>query len=176
MADDAALIDQVRHGHAQAYATLWGRHRREAHGYARSLVPHGDVDDVVAEAFAKVLSAIRTGRGPTDRFAPYLMVAVRSVAFSEHRRRARTTVGDPAPIADHPHPDHDDALTAALADLSPRHRTALWLGVVEGRSPAEIGAALHISGPAASALLYRARNALRTAYHHTTTEDRALTA
>jgi RNA polymerase sigma factor (sigma-70 family) len=164
MAGDEALLIRVRAGDAQAYATLWDRYEREARGYARSLVPHGDVDDVVAEAFAKVLAAIRAQRGPTDRFAPYLMVAVRSVAFSEHRRRARTTLAEPAPVAEPTRPDHDDALTDALAELSPRHRSVLWLGVVEGRSPAEIGSALGINAPAASALLYRARKALRAAY------------
>jgi RNA polymerase sigma factor (sigma-70 family) len=79
----------------------------------------------------------------------------------EHGRRALAEA--PSLTGSHRAPGSAALLVAALADLSPRHRSVLWLGVVEGRSPEEIGADLGISGAAASALLRRAREALRTA-------------
>jgi RNA polymerase sigma factor (sigma-70 family) len=168
---DVDLLVAVREGDAEAWCEIYRRYEHEARRFARSLVPSDDVDDLVAEAFAKVLRALRSGRGPEDHPERYLMVAVRTTATSVHRQRTRqrdllVRVG--------PEPEHavgadpgelgDGTLTAAFATLSPRWRQVLWWSEVEGRSPAEIGAELGLTANAAAALAYRARRALRTAY------------
>ena len=49
-------------------------------------------DDIVAEAFARVLAAIRAGGGPDHAFRPYLLAAVRNLANDWIAARRRVTV------------------------------------------------------------------------------------
>ena len=49
---DAELISAVRAGDTDAYGELFARHVEAARRLARQLVPAGDVDDLVSEAFA----------------------------------------------------------------------------------------------------------------------------
>jgi Sigma-70 region 2 len=51
-------------GRDRSYAELYVEHVPAARRLALSMVPPDAADDVVAEAFARVLTAIRTGRGP----------------------------------------------------------------------------------------------------------------
>jgi len=59
---------------------------------ALSMVPPDVADDVVAEAFARVLAAIRAGGGPDHAFRPYLLAAVRNLANDWIAARRRVTV------------------------------------------------------------------------------------
>ena len=80
--DDDAVLAQVRAGDTAAFGVLWERHEPPARALARFLAHSAqDVDDIVAEAFAKVLNAIENGAGPTESFRPYLMMAVRRTAW-----------------------------------------------------------------------------------------------
>ena len=45
-----------------------------------------EVDDVVADAFAGVLEALRNGNGPRDNFRSYLLAAVRNGCRSRWQR------------------------------------------------------------------------------------------
>jgi RNA polymerase sigma factor (sigma-70 family) len=164
---DAVLLDEVRAGRREAYAELWGRHRAEARQYARALVGRDDADDVVDEAFTKVLSALAAGRGPTGSFVPYLMVSVRSVAYTNSGKRrhdARAVVPDvlTADGADAAGDGLD--IREAFSQLPPRWRSVLWMAAIEGRTAGDIAGILGIQPAAASALLYRARRALRDRY------------
>jgi hypothetical protein len=59
---DADLIAACRAGDAAAYDTLYRRHVTAAHGLARQLVRNrAEADDVVAEAFAKILDLLHRG-------------------------------------------------------------------------------------------------------------------
>src|SRR5215472_11362563 len=79
---DAELIAAARGGDAEAYGVLYQRHSAAADRLARQIVKHpADVDDVVAETFARVLDAIKRGLGPAQAFRPYLLTAVRRVAI-----------------------------------------------------------------------------------------------
>ncbi|MCL8252768.1 MULTISPECIES: RNA polymerase sigma factor [Aeromicrobium] len=164
--DDDELVRAARHGDHEAFGALFARHVGVARRVARRLGPPADVDDVVAEVFAGVLSQMRAGRGPTASFRAYLLTGVRH----EARRRAvlrRRCVpfadlerwpADPGPSGS------DDRLLEAYASLPPRWRRTLWQLEVEGRRPRELAAELGLSPNAVSALGYRARAALRTAY------------
>jgi len=57
-----------------------------------SLVPRDVADDIVAEAFARVLAAIREGGGPSHAFRAYLLRAVRNLAHDWLAARRRVTV------------------------------------------------------------------------------------
>jgi DNA-directed RNA polymerase specialized sigma24 family protein len=76
---DEEVVARVRRGDTRSYGVLYQRHAERARRLARSIVNNrSDADDVVAEAFASVLSALEGGKGPVDSFAPYLMSSVRN--------------------------------------------------------------------------------------------------
>ena len=174
--DDVALLLAVRAGDADASAELWHRCVGDARRFARSLVRDSDVDDVVAEAFAKMLRALKSDRGPVDHPARYLMVAVRTTAFTMTSKQARANelanrLASDDVVTDMTPDLGDDRIMEAFATLSPRWRKVLWLAEVEGLSPLELGERLDLTPAAASALAYRARRALREAYLLARTSD-----
>lgn len=172
---DSDLIDGVRAGDPSAMALLYERHQDQALKFARSLVPQPqDAEDVLHEAFAKTVSAIRNGYGPDQNFGAYLSTCVRSVAVSVRRRQAsekpvtfeeleRGPVKDPGletvlSVSEH------DCVTAAMRTLPERWRTVLWHAEVMGDPPRDIAPLMGIEPNAVSALLIRARKGLRAAF------------
>ena len=172
---DSELVARVRGGDPTAFGDLWERHEPDARAFARYLTrsPH-ESDDVVAEAFAKVLRAIHGGAGPTEAFRPYLMTAIRRTWWRRTEQRPAIPLDDDG--SDGPPMIHstidweladeefDGAAGRALRSLSPRWQTVLWHTEIEGRSSAVVGEILGISPNAAAALIGRARDGLRRAY------------
>ena len=75
---DAELIDAVRKGTLSAYGELYERHRSAAYNLARQLSrSQAQADDLVSDAFAKVLETLKTGRGPDSAFRAPGIVRVR---------------------------------------------------------------------------------------------------
>lgn len=168
--DDAELIDNTRAGDSDAYGELYRRHYQAARAAAHSLARNRcDADDLISEAFARVLRAARSGGGPSVSFRPYLVAAVRNVYYDRvrcNRELPSDNMLDVVNVAldgDNDH-EHDAAVTAALAVLPERWRRVLWHAEVEGRSAAEIGLLLGLAPNAVAALAYRAREGLRQAY------------
>jgi RNA polymerase sigma factor (sigma-70 family) len=169
---DADLIAAVREGDASAYGILYERHSARAIRLARQIVPaEADADDVVAESFAKILAAIKGGAGPSEAFRPYLLTAVRRVAF-DHAKGQRTQVPTDDTELDEAEPFVDQAeaslerslIAQAFASLPERWQAVLWYTEVEQARPAEVGLLLGISPNSVAALRYRAREGLRQAY------------
>ena len=86
---DAELISAVRGGDTAAYGELFSRHVEAARRLARQLTSAGDVEDLVSEAFAKVLTIVQRGGGPDLAFRAYLLTAVRSLHIDSVRGAAR---------------------------------------------------------------------------------------
>lgn len=175
--DDDWLIKAVRGGNIAAYGGLYVRHVGAAYNLARQLTRSAiEVDDLVSEAFSKVLSSLQVGRGPDSAFRAYLLTALRHTAYDKTRRDRKveltedvTTVVNPALVSvqfdDTASAGLDNELVAkAFARLSERWQMVLWLTEVEGKSPAEVGPKLGLTANGASALAYRARERLRQAY------------
>jgi RNA polymerase sigma factor (sigma-70 family) len=79
----------------ESYEELYLEHEPSARRLALSMVPADVADDIVAEAFARVLAALRSGGGPDHAFRAYLLTAVRHLAYDWHQARRRlTVVGD----------------------------------------------------------------------------------
>lgn len=170
--DDAELIDSTRAGDADAYGELYRRHYQAARAVARALTHNdSDADDVISEAFARVLRASRSGGGPDVSFRPYLVVAVRNAFYdrvrcnreSPRNNEIADDVNQTHNAAESDH-EHDSSVTTALAQLPRRWQRVLWHTEVEGRSAAEVGALLGLAPNAVAALAYRAREGLRQAY------------
>ena len=125
--DDTELLDAARRGETEAYAELYRRYRPAARSAAASLrVPRCEREDVIEEAFANILAALRKGRGPSESFRPYLVAAVRNITFSRSRAHGRamdgyirltTEVQAAEARADgrHRRPDHRGVRSAARA-------------------------------------------------------------
>jgi len=168
---DAELITSSRAGSDAAFAVLYSRHAGSARAAARSLgASRSDVDDLVAEAFTRVLSALQRGAGPEVAFRPYLMTCVRNAWYDKARKDGRVDVPGDVPedinlaLLNVP-PDSEDArmVAAAFASLPERWQMVLWHTEVEGRPAAEVGPLLGLAPNAVAALASRAREGLRQA-------------
>lgn len=172
---DADLIARVREGDLDAYGVLYERHVGAATALARQISRSStDADDLVADAFARVLTAIGNGNGPTEAFRPYLLTAVRRRAYDRTDRAAQEElVEDPGTdltfaelVSELEEEDRvDQALaTTAFLTLPERWQAVLWHIEVEESPPAEVGELLGINANATSVLAHRAREGLRQAY------------
>jgi RNA polymerase sigma factor (sigma-70 family) len=169
---DATLIAAVRLGDTHAYGVLYQRHLIAAKRAASCLAASpSEREDLVAEAFTRVLQMLRTGRGPDEEFRPYLLVTMRHLAINAARRAPATSLF--AEIPDIYLPTGNDPVTASLsgsdaanafAELPERWRMVLWHTEVEGESPAAIAPLLGLTPNGVAALAYRAREGLRQAY------------
>jgi RNA polymerase sigma factor (sigma-70 family) len=169
---DAELISAVRGGDVSAYGDLFARHREAATRLARQLVSTSDADDLVSEAFAKVLNVLLAGGGPDVAFRAYLLTAVRRLHVDKIRATNRAMPTDDLTPYDQGEPFNDTVLAGfeggaaarAYASLPERWQLVLWHLEVEGQKPAEVAPLLGMTPNSVSALAYRAREGLRQAY------------
>jgi RNA polymerase sigma factor (sigma-70 family) len=179
--DDSELIDAVRTGRIEAYGVLYSRHRGAAYNLARQLTHSAaEADDLVSEAFAKVLDTLRGGRGPDSAFRAYLLTTLRHLAYDKTRRDRKleltedveTTAVEAANSEKISQPFQDTALAQlersmaawAFARLPERWQEVLWHTEIEGLTPAEVAPLMGLKPNGVSALAYRAREGLRQAY------------
>jgi RNA polymerase sigma factor (sigma-70 family) len=132
-------------------------------GYARTLAPPDEVDDVVSETFA--VAYRRRGDIPAGAELGWLIGVARRLVANRRRGsrrlgalRARLTL-QPAAVAPDPAEriEGDAPLRAAVGRLAPLDREALLLVAWFDLTPAEAAAALGISAPAFRMRLARAR-------------------
>lgn len=176
---DAPLLAAARRGDTRAVAELYSRHHAALTRMARRRAfPDYSAQDLVSEAFAKMLHALANGHGPDDNALAYLAVTVRNLSAAHTRRRSHRyapavaadetlhAVPDPRPGVEHDVLTQElhDELRAALHSLPPRWREVLLLTHVQGLNVAEAAGMLGTTPTGLRALSYRARQALRVAY------------
>src|SRR5262245_9541422 len=176
---DAELIEAVRAGTVSSYGALYERHVAAAYNLARQLARSpAEADDLVSEAFAKVLDTLRGGRGPDSAFRAYLLTALRHTAYDKTRRDRKVELSDDVSTVsgvsmESVSEEFDDTAVAGLdrslaaqafARLPERWQAVLWHTEIEGQSPAEVAPILGLTANGVSALAYRAREGLRQAY------------
>ncbi|SNR38580.1 RNA polymerase sigma factor, sigma-70 family [Haloechinothrix alba] len=190
-ASDAELIASVREGDLSAYGTLYERHVSAANNLARQLARSStEADDLVADAFAKMLDTLRAGKGPDSAFRAYLLTTLRHSAYDKTRRDRRVDLNEDmssatgevgsaltVPFSDTAVAGLERSMAAqAFARLPERWQAVLWHTEIEQQSPAEIAPLLGLTANGVSALAYRAREGLRQAYLQVhlsqTSEDR----
>lgn len=170
---DHALLTRARDGDGEAFEALYRRHHRAATRAAHSYSSRTQLaEDAVQEAFLRILHATQEGGGPQTEFRAYLATTVRHV-IAGWTRGERTVVSDDLEmlagedVREGSRPEsrlHWHLLTRAFKSLPTRWQEALWLGEVEGISPAELADRWNMSPNSAAALCYRARDGLRTAW------------
>jgi RNA polymerase sigma factor (sigma-70 family) len=169
---DAELIAAVRGGDLDSYGELYARHVDAARRLARQLTTPSDADDLVSDAFTKVLTVLQRGGGPDLAFRAYLLTAVRRLHVDRIRSGSRLRSVDDLTPFDPGLPFHDTAVEGfdnaaaakAFASLPERWQMVLWHTEVEGQKPADIAPLLGMSANSVAALAYRAREGLRQAF------------
>lgn len=172
-ASDAELILQVRAGDTQAYGEIFSRHHaaavRLARRYARNA---SDAEDLAAEGFANVFTAITGGSGPDAFFRAYLFTSISRLAARGNSKASRQTLSDEMEkyegeqVYDDPVMAgfESDTVSKAFGTLPERWQAVLWYTEVDGMAPAAVAPLLGLSANGVSALALRAREGLRQAY------------
>lgn len=170
--EDRALLERLRAGEDAAFGELFSRHSAAVHRLALGLVnDRAEADDLTAEAFFRVLQAIRRGAGPVDNVRGYLLIVARRVAWEWSLRRKELPVSDEE--LTHRAPSDPDTtgqfternlIRRAFTSLPERWRRVLWKMEVEGERPAAVATNFGLSPNATAALARRARQGLRAAY------------
>ena len=167
---DAELLTRTRHGDRAAFTELYVRHGAAARRLATAYARPGEPDDLVNEAFERVLGALERGSGPDDAFRAYLFITVRRLASDAMAHKHDEPMAEvPEPVragADEQAFDQEDRqiVLAAYESLPDRWQSVLWQTAVEGCKPRELASIFGVSANAAAALAYRARESLRQAY------------
>lgn len=178
---DAELITSVREGTLAAYGTLYERHVGAAYNLARRLASNVESDDLVSEAFAKVLDILRNGKGPDSAFRAYLLATLRHTAYAKSRKDRCVYLNDDMTTVSRAGGAAADALTVQFSDtavaglertlvakafsrLPERWQAVLWHTEIEQQPPAEVALVLGLTPNGVSALAHRAREGLRQAY------------
>lgn len=170
--DDAALILRTRAGSDEAYAELYRRYEYSAFRLARHLGRREEAEDVVNDAFARVLDLLQRGKGPSESFRAYLFTTIRHESGARAKQEKRTRPTDDDAQVDSPvefgagrlDVFERESVRAAYESLPERWRNVLWALDVDGYKPQEVAASLDLSPNSVSALVYRARAGLREAY------------
>lgn len=170
IAADAALVERVLGGDAEAFAPLVRRYLQPAYNVAyRLLSNRQDAEDLVQEAFLTALANLRS----FDRSRPfgpwfYRIVWTRGLNLRKSLARraaepleAERHPGAADPSADAERSDLAETVLGALAELPERQRLIVQLFDLDGFSGAEIGEMLGLNPGTVRWYLHQGRRALR---------------
>jgi RNA polymerase sigma-70 factor (ECF subfamily) len=158
------------------FAELYRGHAADVYRYSLALVRDPlDAEDVTQATFLNALEAY--DEHPPRKPGPWLIAIARNICFERFRQALRRPQlvplhEVPATTAHETGPRAGDVV-AALRGVPRRQRAVLVLDGLEGRSRAEIAAALGIGEATVSGLLARGRNNLRLQLDQGMTCERA---
>lgn len=147
-----------------SFGDFYRRTSRRLWAYAyRVTNDPADTDDIVQEAFCRLLRSGPVGRDE-EQLRRYLFRVASNLAVDRGRVLARSaTVGVPMdtliPAAARSVDEQD--VVRLFQELSARERALLWLAYVEEATHAEIASALGVGRLSVRVLLFRARRHLR---------------
>lgn len=148
----------------RAFAAFYERTARAVWLYAYRVTGHAaDADDVVQEAFCRVIAA-DIDAGDDEGLRRYVFRIAGNLLADRWRRASRESswLERLRGQADtHVDPEYDDSVSREFAALAPRERALLWLAYVEGDNHQEIAEALGLTRGSVKVLLFRARARLR---------------
>lgn len=166
------LAARARRGDGAAFAALVRAHDDRLRGLAYHLLgDRGAMDDVMQEAYLNAFTALPRFRGRSS-IATWLYRVTYNACVDELRRSGRRPAGEPLdavaePPAPGPGPDQLVAdrvdLRAALLELPPGERAAVWLVDAVGCDYATVAGVLDVPEGTVASRLSRARAALRDA-------------
>lgn len=163
---------RVAAGDQAAMRELLARWQRPVLAFLQRLVGSAaTAEDLTLEVFVRLHRAAPR-YAPTARFSTYLFGIARRLALNELRRRGRKPV-EPMPpeafdhFAEAPEEERrlaelEEVFQCALARLEPKQRMALLLIVQQELTYEEAATVLDSNPPAVRALVYRARQELKS--------------
>jgi RNA polymerase sigma-70 factor (ECF subfamily) len=169
--NDDELIREAQAGDADAFRSLYERHKSAVYTYCLRMLRHGaDAADATQNAFLRAFEGLRSLDHPAS-FKYWLYTIVRNEIYARIRRR---TAGRQIPLDDLDDRAWDDdtphecavraevgVLIRTLIDaLRPEYREVLMLREFEGFTYAEIAAVTGDSEASVKARLFKARKAL----------------
>lgn len=165
--EETDVLMLARAGSAKAMGQLWRDHHRAGVLYARTLLSNThDAEDLVSEAFMKVLAQFRRGAGPVQAFRSYLRMTIRNTAI-DNARKAKELPHSPEWFFELPHISNTERVVEARMDLELASEALLALGArareifirvdLMGDSIRGIAEELGCSANSVSASLYRTR-------------------
>ncbi len=171
--DDTGLMARVARGDEAAFAVLAGRHIGRAHAVAvRMLTSREDAEEVVQDALSRVWRHAARFDGTRSAFGTWFYRIVANACLDRLRRKAPAAIDlDEAPeIADDTvsaeaglvAAGQGRAVQAAVAALPERQRLAIVLCYFEDMPQADAARVMGMKLKAVEALLFRARQSLRT--------------
>lgn len=157
-----------------AFGELYRRHRDVVMAQAYSMTRDRDLaEDLVADAFTRVLGALSRGRGPKESVLGYVLVTLRTVwvgMVSVEQQVEPVAPDELRELADAGGVDFAEALAErdqvlrGFATLPVAEREVLWLLDVEQFPQELVAELLGVTSGALRALTFRARKRLGTAY------------
>lgn len=164
---DRRLVTLVREGYEAAFEEIVRRYGRPLGRYAASIVGARS-EDVLQDAFAKALPALRRDDDAEIDLRPWLFRIVRNTALNDLRDSppsaeilAEALAGGTDPATELERREELADLIKRLGALPEAQRAAIVMRELEGLGHDEIAAALGMSGGGARQAIYRARRALR---------------
>lgn len=167
---DEALMEQVQDGDREAFACLVDRYLARLRQFAMRLLGNADdADDVVQETFLRVWQRARTWEPGRVQLTTWLHRIAHNLCIDRIRRRRHTIEYDDSQSDDAPSQleseaaaaELSDRVSAALAALQERQRTALLLCHYQGLTNRQAAEILEISVEALESLLARGRRRMR---------------
>jgi RNA polymerase sigma-70 factor, ECF subfamily len=170
--DEAALVERVAAGEAQAFRALVDRHLPTVLAIARRMLrDDAEAEDVAQETLLRLwrnAAKLELGEGGVR---PWLRRVAANLCIDRVRAQRNTSLGDALPEEVEPasqmtrlaERELGKRVDAALKALPERQRLALTLFHYEGMSQIEVGNVMGISDEAVESLLARARRALKAA-------------
>ncbi|HEU4904768.1 MAG TPA: sigma-70 family RNA polymerase sigma factor [Solirubrobacterales bacterium] len=163
---DRRLVTLVREGYESAFEEIVRRYGKPLGRYAASIVG-GRSEDVLQDAFAKALPALRRDEAEID-LRPWLFRIVRNTALNDLRDNppapevlAEALAGGRNPAEELEQREQLTDLMKRLQALPEAQRAAIVMRELEGLGHDEIAAALGLTDGGARQAIYRARQALR---------------
>ena len=164
MKSDHELIESINAGDADAFETLYQRHRDWVYRLAwRFTGDHQDALDVLQETFTYLLQKF-PGFELTASMTTFLYPVVKHVSLNLRRRRSPGRADDDLlnAIPDTTRSETSRTeLAAALSALPPAQREVVLMRFLDGLSLAEISTALDIPLNTTKSRLYNALQKLR---------------
>jgi RNA polymerase sigma-70 factor (ECF subfamily) len=169
-ATDERFVEAARQGDRAAFGRLYDQYARMVHGILMARVPHGEVDDLVHDAFLQALRQLHTLRD-TARFGAWLAAIARNRANDYHRHSVEQVElpeglsigkGEGRSSSSSHEEDAEAAyLLATIRELPQTYRETLMLRLVEGMTGPEIAARTGLTPGSVRVNLHRGMQQLR---------------
>lgn len=166
---DAALVERVRRGDRDAYATLVNRHQALLYRHAAGMgLDHDTSLDLVQDAFVRAYMRLEECQDPAH-FRAWIFRICRNICLDHLKNVRRMSVPlsqtngiEDIPAQDTGGDDLDRTLRVALLRLPPALREAFLLKHDAGYTYEEVAELTDASPSAVKMRVHRARESLRT--------------